>query len=421
MNITKYLRKLRSSLIVKNSFYTFLVQGANYIIPLIIIPFLTRNIGKDGYGKIAFTQSFVLLANIINEYGFSFSATRDIAKNKHNINEVSKITSLTIQSRLLLLILTYIVMLPLILFIPIFHNNIDLFVISYLLLLSVSLNSDWFFLGIEYVKMSTLVTILGKVLLVICVLVFIKKGTDASFYLLLLSITTLGANLVNLKYILRTTEFKKASFKEIIHNLKSSISLFIFKFTVSLYTNANIFIVGLILTPGEVGIYAGAEKITKSIVSLWAPLSNVIYPRINNLLTHDFYKAKRLMRIVLVSYACAGLFLTAILYLGAKYVVIILLGEKFASSVEIVKILSPIIFLIAVSNVTGILWLLPLKRDKYFNYVIFSAAIMNLAIGIPLTLILGPKGMAISVLISEGFVTICSLYLISKIKENQIV
>lgn len=415
------ISRVRNSIIVKNSVYTFLLQGANYVLPLLIIPYLTRTMGKDGYGKIAFTQSFVMLAGILTEYGFSLSATREIAQNRNDKQKLNEIVSLTIYSKLFLVLITFLLITPLFLVIPIFKENFDLFLVSYFMLFAIALNTDWFFLGIEFVKLSSFAIIFGKLLLVILTFLLVTSNSEPVIYLIIFASTTLIANSINLFMVKNRINFIFPELTEIIKNLKNSISLFVFKFTVSLYTSANAFVVGLILSPAQVGIYAGAEKITKAIVGFWTPLSNVIYPRINNLLKVNFPKAKKLMRLVAVVYAVVSIALTLLLFIGAEFLTHLILGEAFAQSTDIIRLLSPIVFLIAMSNVTGILWLLPLKRDRQFNYIIITAGIINIVLGVPFTIFWGPIGMALSVLLTEFFVTASCFYLISKIKENSVV
>ncbi|WP_265503647.1 oligosaccharide flippase family protein, partial [Providencia heimbachae] len=77
--------------IIKNIFSMFSIQGVNYLIPLIMVPYLVRKLGLDGFGVysiiLAITQYFV----IITDYGFSLSASRQIALNIQNKNIVSKV------------------------------------------------------------------------------------------------------------------------------------------------------------------------------------------------------------------------------------------------------------------------------------------------------------------------------------------
>ncbi len=415
------IKEIKKNIIFRNSVYTLLIQGTNYILPLIIIPYLTRTLGKDGYGKIAFTQSFALLAGVLIEYGFALSATREIAQNRNDKDKIDKLVSITIFSKLFLSLITFFLIIPINFLIPIFNENKDLFFVSYFLLITTALNTDWFFLGKEKLNLFSINTIIGKSLHIILTLILINRNSTPVFYLIIFSSSNLITNLINLFLIKRNVLIKIPNIKDIIQYLKDSVNLFTFKLAVSLYTSANAFIIGLLLSPSQVGIFSGAEKITKAIVGLWTPLTTVIYPRINNLLKENITKAKELIKIATVFYAILSFTFTIILFLTAKFLTELILGNNFSDAVSIIKILSPIVFLVAMSNVTGILWLLPHKRDKEFNFIIMIAGVINILLGIPLTIYWELTGMAISVLLTEMFVTSGCFYLVAKLKESTIV
>ena len=57
-----------------------LLQVAGYIFPLITIPYLSRVIGVDKFGEIAFASAIITYFQTVSDWGFNYTATRDVAK-----------------------------------------------------------------------------------------------------------------------------------------------------------------------------------------------------------------------------------------------------------------------------------------------------------------------------------------------------
>ena len=69
------------------------IQLVNFIIPLITLPYLTRTLGVEMFGKIAFVQVVMTFASLFTDFGFSWSATREIAAVRHDRAKVAIIFS----------------------------------------------------------------------------------------------------------------------------------------------------------------------------------------------------------------------------------------------------------------------------------------------------------------------------------------
>ena len=66
---------LRSS-VAKNAASLYVIQSANYILPLITIPYLVRVLGPAGFGAVAFCQSLIAYFMIFVDYGFAWPARK---------------------------------------------------------------------------------------------------------------------------------------------------------------------------------------------------------------------------------------------------------------------------------------------------------------------------------------------------------
>src|SRR5690625_4548091 len=61
------------------------MQMFTYAAPLIVLPYLSRVLGADGFGLMIAALSLTVIANVCTDFGFNLSATYLISR-KHNQN-----------------------------------------------------------------------------------------------------------------------------------------------------------------------------------------------------------------------------------------------------------------------------------------------------------------------------------------------
>ena len=82
--ILKKIKDSFNSSLISNFFSLVILQGANYIFPLLTVPYLFRTLGVETFGLVNFATAFTQYFLIFTDFGFDLSATKYIAANRDN-------------------------------------------------------------------------------------------------------------------------------------------------------------------------------------------------------------------------------------------------------------------------------------------------------------------------------------------------
>src|SRR5690625_7224638 len=79
------------------------MQMFTYVAPFIVLPYLSRTLGAEGFGLMVAALSLAVIANVCTDFGFNLSATYLISRKQNQTRYISKvITAIYTLKRLLL-------------------------------------------------------------------------------------------------------------------------------------------------------------------------------------------------------------------------------------------------------------------------------------------------------------------------------
>jgi len=401
---------LRSS-VAKNAASLYIIQFANYILPLITIPYLVRVLGPAGFGVVAFGQSLIGYFIIFVDYGFALSATRKISVERNDPIAVSRTVFNVWSAKVLLCIAGFAVLLTFITFVPQLREVSVLLLILYGMVIGNSLFPIWLFQGMERMVAISVINLVMRLLVVIGIFTMIHRPEDYLLWAGLTSLGAIGAGLAGVVVAFHMFKLRPVfpSWRGIWETLVEGWMLFLSTASVSLYTVGNAFILGLLTNHTVVGYYSAAEKIVKAVLGLLVPLAQAAYPRFSKMASESKDLALQWGRRMLFLMGGLGLALSITLFVGAPAIVRIVLGPEYEPSIMVMQVLAALPFLIGASNVLGIQLMLPFGKDKPFTSILLSAGLINIALAILFAPIWQEFGMAVAVLLSEAFVTVSML------------
>ena len=402
--------------LLENFLSLSVLQGANYILPLITLPYLVRVLGPEKFGLIAFAQSFIQYFNILTDYGFNLSATREISIYRDNKEKISEIFSSVMIIKFGLLVLSFIIMSVIVFSFEKFKKDWLIYYLTFGMVLGQILFPVWFFQGMERMKYITILNIVAKGIFTICIFIFIRKMADYLYVPLINSTGLLVAGGLSLRIVSKDfgIKFILPSFKAIKHQLKEGWHIFISTVAISLYTTSNTFILGLFTNNTIVGYYAAAEKIIKAVQGLLSPISQTVYPHISKLASESKERALNFIRKLVKIVGGISFVISFSIFIFANFVVNILLGPQYQQSIIVLRILAFLPFIIGLSNIFGIQTMLTFNLKQAFSKILISAGLLNIVLALILAPLYQHIGISIAVLTTEIFVTLSMFFYLKK-------
>jgi O-antigen/teichoic acid export membrane protein len=213
----------------------------------------------------------------------------------------------------------------------------------------------------------------------------------------------LGAAVLSLGglWVRREVSFFSPALTNIRASLADGWHVFVATAAISLYTNSNTVLLGILAGNRAVALFVAAEKVVKASFLILTPISQSLYPRLSYLMAHDRPQAFGLIRRsawIVGSVAVALLLGIAGL---APWVVPLLFGPGFADAVPLLQLMSVLPLAIGLSNLLGVQTMLPLGMKREVSVVVIGCGAVNVALLILLVPHWGARGAAISVALTE--------------------
>lgn len=385
------------------------LQFASYILPLITLPYLTLVLGPEKFGLTQYAISLITYFQFFTDYGFNLSATRELAICRDDNQKISQIFSSVMFIKLCLCILSFIILLLIVMFIPKFNEDSYVYILTFGMVIGYMLFPTWLFQGFEYMRYTSILNIIGKIVFTVLIFIFIHDTTD---YMLVPLINSLGYILVGILGIyIALTKFNIKitipSIRDIKYHLREGWYVFISTIAINMYTTTNTFLLGLLTNNTLVGYYSIAEKIILAVNGLLNPISQALYPFISRTVkTDDKTRSIEFIRKITKIMTLVGIVLSAGLFIFAKPIILLLFGQSYVNSVIILQIISIVPLAVSLSTVFGVETMLTFNYKKAFTSIVMIGGIIDIVLGIILITLMKEIGIAISFATTEIFITI---------------
>ena len=420
LNFDIFQQYKKHKILASNFVYLAVLQGLNLILPLLTFPYLIRILGVEYFGLLSFSFAFITYFQIITDYGFNATGTRDISLAEGDFRKQNLIFNQIMSAKLLLVIFSFFAMMIIVFSFEIFRTYWIIYLFSFGSILGQALFPVWYFQGIQKMKYITYLNLITKIIFTLALFVFIRKKSDYYLVPVFNALGFISSGIFALFYLWKDFDikFKIQPLKGIILQLQKSRYVFLSELKISLFTNTNTVILGILSGNQAVGYFSAAEKLARAIGNLQTPISNTIFPYLSKEMAQD--KLQTIQKIKKITIVGTLLFsiLIIVCFFFAEQIIEIIYGKAMFSSVLIFRILILIPLLSFLDTMYGKQILLNLGRDHLYFRVIVFATILNLATNFILTNIYQELGTAITLIITQIFIVLGMWYFANKEIES---
>jgi PST family polysaccharide transporter len=405
------LQKKDYRILLENLISLSTLQLLNNFLPLFTMPYLVRILGPGKYGIISLAQAIMQYLINFTDYGFNLTATRDISINRENKKKVNEIFTNVMVIKLIFMTISFLLLLVTVLNYEKFKIHTPVFLLTFGMVIGNVFIPNWFFQGIEKMKYITYINLVAKILFTILVFIFIKSKSDFILVPLFYTMGFITSGIMAIFLIFSKFKIKlsKPSFSKIIVQLKEGWYVFLSTFTLSLYTNTGVVVLGLVTNNVIVGYYAAGEKIIGALGRMLNPIQQALFPYMSKLTHNSKDDGIKFIKKVTLLVGGFTFILTVFMFLFSDTIITTVLGEKYINSIGVFKILSFSLFFQSIALIFGIQIMLSLGYKKAYSIIIFTAFILNIVLIYFLSIRFSQVGCAMSVLISQIFITISTM------------
>lgn len=351
-----------------------LLQGVNYLLPLVSFPFLFRILGVERYGLVTFGYALMQYFVMFTDFGFNLSATKYISQHRNDLREINTYLNSAMIGRFILCAISFIILLILISSLDKFKLESTLYLLYFGIIIGNVMFPMWFFQGMENMKYITIFNIVAKSLSFTPFFIFIRGPEDYLFVPICYSVGFILAGLVSIfiVYYKMGMRWYITPISHIKSALKDSSTYFLSRASTSLFTTSNSFILGLVCGNTAVGYYSAAEKLYQAYNQLLSPFTGVLFPYIAKSRDVVFFK-KVFYRIATINIVCVSLVL-----LLASYVLQIVYGTADSNILHIFRTLICACFVTMPSMLMGYPFLAAMGHPLFTNWTVICTSVLHI-------------------------------------------
>lgn len=395
----------------------FSVNVANYLLPLFTIPYVVRIIGPERLGLLHFSQAYVAYFTLLINYGFDMAAVRIVAAERTNKALINQIFSEVMAGKALLLLISTVLFGLISANHSEFRGQLALHMGTYLGCFGAVLFPIWLFQAMEDLGRVALFNLVVKVLFTGSVFLMISQPQDFIYYNLSFSLAQLLVGGVALWVAVRRFQirFSWPSFARLKVRFREDSTLFFSSVTIAAYSGSTIFLLGLLSSAYDVGIFSAGSKLENLARSFMGmSLNQALFPLVAKAFGDSREKGLSVVKMAFFPLLLLMVFVSLGLWIVAPWFINLFYGRAFSGAIEVLRLVAILPITIGISNLLGIHTMLNLRMDKAFFRITALGSVFGVLTSIYLIPEYTYKGATYAWIFTEVYIAVAMYFYLLK-------
>lgn len=365
----------------KNYLYNLSYQILVLLAPLVTTPYVSRVLGADGIGTYSFAFSIVTYFTLFAGMGTAPFGQREVSFRQ---DDRAARTQLFWNTWLLSCAAVICCTLVYLAFIATQESERLIYAIMLLNILAVAFDITWLFQGMEEFGRIVARNAVFKLLTIAGIFLLVRTHDDLAIYTLVLSAGTFLSAISLWGYLRQLVDWPDWHSLRPWRYLPVVLSMFIPTVAISIYTVLNKTMIGLFSPDfAQNGYFEQAMKISSLSMTIITSMVTVMIPRIGHYMQlgdkeqiqRSMYESYRFVWLLGVPLCCGLIGI-------AGNLVPWFFGWDFLPVIPLLMLSSLLIPTIALSNVTGLQYLVPTCRQSWLTYTVLAGAGVNVVLNL---------------------------------------
>jgi len=335
---TGNIRKIvfRNTKVIENYFFMTALQIISSLFGILIYPYLIRVLGASSYGLYVFSLSITTYFIGFISFGFNFPAVKAIAQNKNNLQVKTAVISSILTAKTYLALISTLIFFILLYSIPFMRENKLIITVSYLQIIGEVLFPQWYFQGIQKMKIVTYIQLGIRLLSLPFIFIFIKSPADCWIYALITALSVIFGGMLSIFYIQRhdNVTIRFVSISSLKNYFRDAMPFFWSSSVGTIKQESVTIIIGSFFGMRDVALYDLANKLIIIPRMLTTSINGALFPKIIENTT------KSVIKKIIRYETLLGFAVIACIILFGRFAILLLGGAPMLGSYPMAIILS---------------------------------------------------------------------------------